>query len=286
MGLTDDQIFDLSVELADALVAAFTTEETLDLMVKRSLKTPLNKIKQNARSYEATVEKVVEWAVANGKMLPLVIGASQRNPGNPKLKRFVQDNLQLLLALEPTALPNDDLLASLLQALQPIANAENFEEVVLSACTQTLPDLDASHPELRKQILSGELSASVKLLIVLELFLKTWEHNAEGQLYIVTFVQKLQLFTTGATKSALAQWLHDLPAELQPAPTAPESIANQAHPSDPALKNLQADFLISVEPEITAQTEQFRQVKVKAEIPTQPQESIADRIFQVLVLQL
>ena len=93
MGLTDDQIFDLNLDLVDALIKAFTTEEDLNLMVKRSLRTPLNKIKQNAQGYEATVDKVVEWAMANGKLRALVIGASQRNADNPNLKKFSEERV-------------------------------------------------------------------------------------------------------------------------------------------------------------------------------------------------
>lgn len=257
MGLTDDQIFDLRIDLSDALGKAFTDEESLDLMVKRSLRFPLNKIKQNAQSYEATVDKVVERAISDGKVLVLVLGALQRNPSNPHLRKFVQSNLQELLLLGGSTLISDDLLASLIQDLNRISGAEEFEKIVLPVCTQTLPDMDVSASTLREQLCNDSLSDSAKWLIILDLFLNNWGRNSDGQLYIVLFVQNLKFLTKGSVQTALTQWLNDLPESICPASQLPEQKIYSERPSDEALKKLQAYFLVTVEPIETSDSDKY-----------------------------
>ena len=262
MGLNDDQIFDLSLELSDALGKAFTNEESLGLMVARSLRTPLNRIKQNAQSYEATVDKVVEHAISVGKVLNLVIGASQRNPKNPQLRKFSQDKLRELFLVGKSNLLNDDLnddlLALLIQALKPISGNEEFKKTVLPACTQTFPDIDTSAPDLREQLCNDALSDATKWLILLDLFLNNWGHNSDEQLYIVLFVQNLKFLTKGSVQTALTQWLNDLPKSIRPASQVLEQKIYPERPSDEALKKIQAYFLLTVEPVETSDSDKYR----------------------------
>jgi Effector-associated domain 1/CHAT domain len=79
----DSETYD---KLLKALMSAFLDEEALALMVKRALPQRLNEISQNAKTYEATVSRLIEWAEANGQLPKLIMGALQQNPNNPKLK--------------------------------------------------------------------------------------------------------------------------------------------------------------------------------------------------------
>lgn len=267
MGLTDDQIIDLNLKLNGALGKAFTEEESLNLLVKESLKTQLNNITQNTSSYEATVDKVVEYAIAQGKVLVLVIVALQRNPSSPQLRKICKDKLlELLLIDNPTLLSNDllmligeptvlsnDLLVSLAQALKTITGIENFEKIVLPAFIKTLPDfdMDSDTLPLREQLCNSDLSDPAKWLILLDLFLNNWGRNSAGQLYIVLFVQNLKNVIQGSVQISLTQWLNDLPESVRPVSQVSEQKEQKIYPerpSDEALKKLQAYLVIIVEP--------------------------------------
>jgi hypothetical protein len=78
------------LQLSEALLSAFLDEESLSLMVKRSLGINLNKITQGASNYEVTIDKLIAWAEANGRLQDLMEGSLQRNPKNPKLKAFAR----------------------------------------------------------------------------------------------------------------------------------------------------------------------------------------------------
>lgn len=251
--LTGDQFKDLS----KALTAAFPREEALVQMLRYQLDELLNNIPK-AETYSGLIDNVVQWAETNGKLRDLVIGASLENSGNPQLQCFIEKHLQILLEVGYN--PSSNLLSSKALALliQHLEKITDFEGTLLFACTQTLPDLDVNHPDLRKQLIDNELSVYVKWLILLKLFLKTYGRNSEHELYIIKFVQNLQCLADGASKSALTTWLTELPEELQPTQTVYKGFASQIRPSNEVLKNLQAYFLITVEPpEITTQTHKF-----------------------------
>jgi hypothetical protein len=256
--LTGDQFKDLS----KAITAAFPREEALVQMLRYQLDELLNNIPQ-AETYSGLIDNVVQWAETNGKLRDLVIGASLENPGNPQLQQFVQEHLQILL--EVGSNPSSNLLSSAALALliQHLQKITDFKSIVLPACTETLPYLDGEDyreekEKLTKKLIPNKLSVSVKWLILLQLFLKTDIRNSENELYIIKFVQILQCLAVNASKSALNTWLTELPEELQPTQTVSKQFGNQIRPSNEALKNLQAYFLITVEyPAITTQTGKF-----------------------------
>lgn len=246
MALTAEQY----KSLREALVSAFPNDDYLEMMLEDEVSSPLSI--PSADNYCLRVFKLIKSAGAEGRLRELVIGASRAKPGNLHLKCFVQDNLQALLEVDSNILATD-LLLSLIQYLNSITD---FAGGILSACIQTLPDLDVNHPTLREQLLNNDLSAAVKWLILLELFLKTYGKNAEGDLYIILFVKNLLAIIPN--QLALTNWLNHLPVELQPAKTTSEQVASPSRPSNEVLKNLQAYFLITVEPpEITTQTDKF-----------------------------
>jgi len=234
--------------LCKALESAISEEETLQQIMLFSLEVKLSDIPQ-AKTHRGLIFNVVNWARSKSKIRQLVIAASLENSGNVLLQQFVKDHLHVLLELDPAPLPSVDLLITLLTPIN------DFAGVVLSACTQTLPDIDT---DLREQLYSNELSANTKWLILFDLFLKTWERNEKKQLYIVLFVQNLEFLVQGTTKTALSQWLNDLPESIRPAPKQSEPEIYPERPSDEALKKLQAYFLITVEPLETSDSDKYR----------------------------
>ena len=234
--------------LCKALESAISEEETLQQIMLFSLEVKLSDIPQ-AKTHRGLIFNVVNWARSKSKIRQLVIAASLENSGNVLLQQFVKDHLHVLLELDPVPLPSVDLLITLLTPIN------DFAGVVLSACTQTLPDIDT---DLREQLYSNELSANTKWLILFDLFLKTWERNEKKQLYIVLFVQNLEFLVQGTTKTALSQWLNDLPESIRPAPKQSEPEIYPERPSDEALKKLQAYFLITVEPLETSDSDKYR----------------------------
>jgi len=234
--------------LCKALESAISEEETLQQIMLFSLEVKLSDIPQ-AKTHRGLIFNVVNWAGSKSKIRQLVIAASLENSGNVLLQQFVKDHLHVLLELDPVPLPSVDLLITLLTPIN------DFAGVVLSACTQTLPDIDT---DLREQLYSNELSANTKWLILFDLFLKNWERNEKEQLYIVLFVQNLEFLVQGTTKTALSQWLNDLPESIRPAPKQSEPEIYPERPSDEALKKLQAYFLITVEPLETSDSDKYR----------------------------
>ncbi len=76
--------------LLEALMSAFLDQESLSLMVKTALEKNLNIITQGASTYEVTVDRLIMWAEANGRLQDLMEGALHKNPKNPKLKALAR----------------------------------------------------------------------------------------------------------------------------------------------------------------------------------------------------
>jgi hypothetical protein len=72
-------------QFSEALMSAFLDQESLALMVRKALGKNLNMISQGASTYEVTVDKLIAWAEANGRLQDLTEGALRKNPKNPKL---------------------------------------------------------------------------------------------------------------------------------------------------------------------------------------------------------
>ena len=98
--------------LRSALMAAFSRQPRLGLMVEDELGEDLNQITQGQSDYELVVQDLVKWADSQGRLRELVIGALWTVPGNSSLGRFVQRNLRLPLQF--------DALLELFRLLSPI----------------------------------------------------------------------------------------------------------------------------------------------------------------------
>jgi hypothetical protein len=68
-----------------ALIHAFPGQPNLELMLGDELGESLNQITQGQPNYQLVVRDVVNWAEAQGKLRPLLEGALNANPNNPKL---------------------------------------------------------------------------------------------------------------------------------------------------------------------------------------------------------
>ena len=107
-------------ELRAALLSAFPQPPLLDLMIQDALGKDLNQITQGQPTYDLTVQDLVKWADSQGRLRELVIGASQKNPGNPELKAFSQVFL-------------DNTLRELFSLLSPI-NFDTVSNAYQSCC--------------------------------------------------------------------------------------------------------------------------------------------------------
>lgn len=228
-------------------------EDSLPQMMRFRMEERLQKIPQS-KTYPGLIFNLVEWAESNGKLRQLIIAASLENSGNDLLQKFVKNHFQVILELPPLPKLNNNLLTSLLQVLTQI---RDFTGTVLSACLQTLPDIEISSRELREQLFNNKISDEVKWLILLDLFMITWERNSQEQLYIVLFVQNLEFLVKGIAKTSLKQWLDELPESIRPPSKASEPGMYLERPSDEALKKLQAYFLVTVEPVETSDSDRY-----------------------------
>ena len=84
--LTVDQRKDLRA----ALMSAFPSQPSLELMVEDELEESLNQITQGQPNYELAVRDLVKWAEASGKVQLLLEAARRSNSGNPKLQELTK----------------------------------------------------------------------------------------------------------------------------------------------------------------------------------------------------
>jgi hypothetical protein len=77
-------------QLRAALISAFPRQSDLELMIEDELGESFNLITQGQPNYELAVRDLVKWAETKGKVQPLLEGALQSNPGNPKLQEIAK----------------------------------------------------------------------------------------------------------------------------------------------------------------------------------------------------
>ena len=80
--------------LQEALLSAFPGTEALKRMLRIQLNADLEAI-AGGNSLAVIVFNVIEWAEAQGRLEELIQGAYEANPGNPDLKRFAEEHLNL-----------------------------------------------------------------------------------------------------------------------------------------------------------------------------------------------
>lgn len=91
--------------LQEALLAAFSTRNALDRLVRFGLGESLSRHVPDG-SLEEVVFHLLEWAEAQGRLRELVSAAHESNPGNPRLADFVaQQGLTQRTPEPPPAIP-------------------------------------------------------------------------------------------------------------------------------------------------------------------------------------
>lgn len=190
--------------LRAALIAAYPERRRLDLMLEDELEEDLNRVTQDEPTYDFTVKAVIRWAESKGLMTRLIIGASRRNPGNPQLKGFIQDEVDTLL---------DHNFGPITQALfqdlwQLLLQLADFIPV-LQAALSTLP---AGSADARGQAISdlknGKLNSVVRGYIVLKLLLQDYPQR-QGMPSVLCFAAELSQVESvhEGWQPSLNQWI-------------------------------------------------------------------------------
>ncbi len=88
-------------QLREALQGAFPSKPKLRLLLREELDVRLDDIVGGSNLIE-TVEELLAWAEEEGRLVELVNAAVRRNPGNPKLRLFVESFGIILSQARPT----------------------------------------------------------------------------------------------------------------------------------------------------------------------------------------
>ncbi|NES19963.1 MAG: CHAT domain-containing protein [Symploca sp. SIO3E6] len=192
----------MQTSLCEALLHAYKNERELERTLKTQLNWDLNDI-DTAQSYRGIVKDSIEQREGRGELRQLVIGASKGNPGNPSLRKFVQDFLpNLLIDIDDILEPR--LVTSLINYLKYF---QNFA-VIKDCCLLTIPDLSVHRLQEVGDIENKELAPAVKWLIILGLLLKEYRRQPDGTPYIINFVTCLQKkVNQQEIQQQLAHWL-------------------------------------------------------------------------------
>jgi|GEM_PF-2991034 len=102
MQLLPEQIKSLN----QALLSTFN-HDSLTRMLQFELGQNLDYIASNSGNLQDTVFDVIQWAEQQGRTEDLVKGAYQTNPGNPKLKEWVEMHMSDSLGTTRATLPQD-----------------------------------------------------------------------------------------------------------------------------------------------------------------------------------
>jgi len=185
-------------------------------MVKREIGPKLNTIVQNARNIEVTVDALVDWAISQGKLFKLVVGASRRRSENPKLCKFIDQTFLQLLDV------NSDLISSaLVESLATTLNLINNFPCVLDCLSETDQGILDNIFKDVEIIRDEEVYSSVKWLIILNLLLNIYGDTRKSgkNLYVVEFVNNLRFReeeVSSSLRNELKIWLESLPESIQP----------------------------------------------------------------------
>lgn len=94
----DEIKFELSTEnrqqLYEGLLSAFPSRDKLALMLYLKLDVNLEVVAPDAATLDIVVGKLIIWAIAEGRIGELVIGAREQNPGNQDLRAFDEQILR------------------------------------------------------------------------------------------------------------------------------------------------------------------------------------------------
>ncbi|MDH5520303.1 MAG: serine protease [Acidimicrobiia bacterium] len=88
-------------ELRESLMSAFPNWMTLSRMTAENLETPLDTVTSQMKDLKGNTFDLIDWAMAGGQVVDLVVAARNANPGNPELFVFAK-KMGLTAADQPT----------------------------------------------------------------------------------------------------------------------------------------------------------------------------------------
>ncbi|BAY49309.1 hypothetical protein SAMD00079811_69380 [Scytonema sp. HK-05] len=205
MGLTNFQ----RKTLREALILAYPNKEDLQLMLEDELDWQPSAIPEG-KTYELTVSNIIKIAEQKGDIRKFVIGASKRNPRNPKLRECVTELLSVLFDDVDNDLLEPKSLTSLINIIKDF---QDFE-IIKDCCDQIIPDISDHRSQELKDMENQELAHAVKWLIVLGLLLKDYPQKPDGIPYIIKFMDCLQYTlkqqSINYKNNDLSNWLQEV----------------------------------------------------------------------------
>lgn len=237
-----------TADLCRALQSAFLNEEQLEMMLLFQLEERLNNIPA-AETHLGLILNLVKWAISNGKLQELLVGASKDNPTNSELRIFVDKNLQDLLIFASELIPSDSI-KSLVSILKQIGDFSCVIEC-LRKTERGIIDNRSQDIDLLKD---ESIAPQIKWLTSLNLLLNIYTKRSDDKLYIVDFVENLRCREEieSRFREQLDNWLQGLPESIQPArKISQEDTFERADCQD--VQKLYGYFLVIVDyPEETA----------------------------------
>jgi formylglycine-generating enzyme required for sulfatase activity len=187
--------------LREALLDAFDRQK-LKMMLSDELNEKLDKI-VGGENNEDIVFNLIEWAEENGRLPELIQGAFNSNPGNPKLQKFVENNLNFVLELDKDEFPIPYLqVKSFISILKTIKEPQLIKKCLESSLSKRF--IANAKNELKKLEDKTKLS---NYLIPLKIILK--EHpRIDDNLVIIKFANALkEKIQSDYSRNQLESWL-------------------------------------------------------------------------------
>jgi len=200
MGIEAEQ----RTDLREALQSAFPNRAKLEMMLSETLSKDLRDT--SGDTYSEIVFDLIQTAEAEGWLLDLLVGARLKNPGNPKLKKFIVRSINSLFD-DDFASISPALGRQLIQLLQQVASFD----IVVQAVYLTLPHGFEDHcVTLIEELKSPSLPQSLRIFALLKLLLKDYP-----QIGVFSFVNQLLVSQQleRETQQVIQQWFHSAQRE-------------------------------------------------------------------------
>ena len=232
-------------QLEKALSEAYPNEASLSRMVRITFDKRLNELAEGGNHIER-IDKLIEWAEAEGREADLIRGAHRRNPTNERLKRFCQDHSQLLLieaCLDNMSKIEDETVQSLVRLSLSTLPIDKIETAVFSVLPSGASD-DLDDKDLG-DFRNKDLVPPVRLYGFLKLALAKYPWAvSKQQPTLLLFARELGLVLAAdlPAKVELSQWIHQVESELGPSLPLVSSTAPSRRPEG----TLEASLMITV----------------------------------------
>jgi len=187
--------------LREALLDAFNKQK-LKMMLLDELNERLDQI-VGGENDEDIVFNLIEWAEKKGRLPELIQGAFNSNPGNPKLQKFVENNLDFVLELDKDKFPIPySEVKSFISILQTIKDPQ----LIKKSLESSLPERYIANVKHELQKLDDKTKLS-NYLIPLKIILKEYV-IIDDNLVIMKFANALkEKIQSDDSRNELESWL-------------------------------------------------------------------------------